>query len=95
VNADDGFSRERTALAWDRTALAVVCGALVVARLTFDRLGPVAFACLAVALPLAALAGAASRRGLRDGQAPAAVAVATVAIAAVELTALLCAQRTG
>jgi len=31
---------ERTALAWNRTALALLVAAVVVARLTLDRLGP-------------------------------------------------------
>ncbi len=34
-----GLANERTALAWQRTALSVVLGAMVVARLTVGRLG--------------------------------------------------------
>jgi NADPH:quinone reductase-like Zn-dependent oxidoreductase len=37
--ADAGTSNERTALAWQRTALALVAGAALIGRLTFDRLG--------------------------------------------------------
>jgi uncharacterized membrane protein YidH (DUF202 family) len=93
VSSDGGVARERTVLAWDRTALAIVAGAVVVTRLTYDRLGAGALACLVVALPLAVLAGAVNRRRAsstdRDGLAPAAVAAATVAMAAVELWAVL------
>jgi uncharacterized membrane protein YidH (DUF202 family) len=89
VIVDDGVSAERTTLAWDRTALATVCGALVVARLTYERLGPAAVTGLVVALPVAALTCLASRRGRRDGKVTAAVAIATFAIAAVELVAVL------
>lgn len=93
MSGDEGVARERTVLAWDRTALAIVCGALVVTRLTYDELGVGALACLIVALPLAVLAGIVNRRRAsradRDGLAPAAVATATVAMAAVELWAVL------
>jgi uncharacterized membrane protein YidH (DUF202 family) len=51
--ADAGIANERTALAWQRTALSLATGAAVLARLTFDRLGVVAVAALAVALALA------------------------------------------
>lgn len=39
---DPGLSNERTALAWQRTALSVLAGAAIMGRLTFDRLGVVA-----------------------------------------------------
>ena len=39
---DPGVGNERTALAWQRTALALVAGSAILTRLTFDRLGAVA-----------------------------------------------------
>ncbi len=43
---DPGVGNERTALAWQRTALSLVAGSAVVARLTVGSLGPAALACL-------------------------------------------------
>lgn len=91
---DRGVAPERTALAWHRTALAVACGAVVVTRLTYDRIGVVALAGLAVALPLAVVAwrvaGRRSVHGIgRGAQAPAAVAAATLASAVTCLAAVL------
>ena len=37
--SDLGLSNDRTALAWQRTALSLLAGAAVLGRLTFDRLG--------------------------------------------------------
>ncbi|MGH3314850.1 MAG: DUF202 domain-containing protein, partial [Nocardioidaceae bacterium] len=46
-------SNERTALAWQRTALALLAGSAIVARLTVDRIGALAVLSLVVVLPLA------------------------------------------
>lgn len=51
---DPGTPRARTALAWQRTALAVVASSLVSARIAYGRVGPLALVPLLVALPLAA-----------------------------------------
>jgi uncharacterized membrane protein YidH (DUF202 family) len=95
-----GVPNERTALAWQRTALSLLAGAAIISRLTFERIGPVAWAALGVVLPLSAWVLVESRgryvndvgprvRGRpRGGRAPAAVAVATVTLAAVELLAI-------
>ena len=49
---DPGLAPERTALAWQRTALAIMFGTLVLARLTVGRIGPIALAVVAVSIPL-------------------------------------------
>ena len=97
---DDGRANERTALAWQRTALSLVAGSALLSRLTFDRLGLFALSGVAVALPMSVWiflegrwryghdAGVRSRRRPRDGIAPTAIMVATVAIAMTELAAL-------
>jgi uncharacterized membrane protein YidH (DUF202 family) len=99
--ADTGRANERTALAWQRTALSLMAGAAILARLTFDRLGLVAVALLGVALLLALWvllesrgrydhdAGTRSRDRPRSGRAPAALAVATVVVGLTEAAALL------
>jgi putative membrane protein len=65
------LANERTFLAWNRTALALVAGGLAIVQFTDDALGPVG-ARLAVGLPLvclgAVLAGTSHRR-LRANQA--------------------------
>ncbi|MFS3130725.1 DUF202 domain-containing protein [Nocardioides sp. Bht2] len=93
---DPGIANERTALAWQRTALSIVGGAAILARLRAADL-----AVLAVPLALAAMLGLwvlfesrgryrrtvrAERRG---GRAPAALTLATALIALSELFALL------
>jgi len=95
---DRGVAGERTALAWERTALAIMCGAVIITRLTYGRLGPAALLCLVVALPLGALvllegrgrytrsAGGLPRR---SGRGPAALALATLTLASAELAALV------
>jgi uncharacterized membrane protein YidH (DUF202 family) len=97
---DDGRGYERTALAWQRMALSLAAASAVLARLTFERAGWVALLS-AAALPLSLLvllesrlryshdAGIRMHRRSRDGRAPAALALATVAMAASELVALL------
>lgn len=47
-----GLSAERTALAWHRTALSVAVAATLLARLTYDDLGPWALVALAACLVL-------------------------------------------
>jgi uncharacterized membrane protein YidH (DUF202 family) len=98
---DAGIANERTALAWQRTALSLATGAAVLARLTFDRLGVVAVVALAAALALALWVLVESRGRyahdaavrLRDrprgGRAPAALAAATVLVGLTEVAALL------
>jgi uncharacterized membrane protein YidH (DUF202 family) len=97
---DDGRANERTALAWQRTALSLAAASALLSRLTFERAGWVALLS-AVALPLSLSVLLESRlryshdavirthRRPRDGRAPAALALATVALAASELAALL------
>ncbi len=97
---DDGRANERSALAWQRTALSMMAASALVTRLTFERLGWVSLLS-AMALPLSAWvmlesrlryshdAGIRLRRRSRDGRAPAALALATAAMAATELVALL------
>lgn len=51
---DPGLQQERTALAWRRTGLALLVGALVIARLTFNTIGPLS---MIPALFTTALAG--------------------------------------
>ncbi|MBW4717980.1 DUF202 domain-containing protein [Saccharothrix obliqua] len=92
-----GAQNERTALAWQRTALAMIAGSAVLARLTADRLGAYALVSLGVttALGLVVLVAArwryrAGRRGRRGGAVlPAAVAGGTVLMILVEAAALL------
>ena len=100
MERDRGVQNERTALAWQRTALSLVAGAAAVSRLTIDRLGPVALLCVLGAIPLALWvfleagsryrrdAGLGPRRSIRGGRASASVASATAIMAATELAAL-------
>jgi hypothetical protein len=101
--ADDlGVSNERTALAWQRTTLALLAGAAIISRLTFERLGLAAWVALGVVMPLSAwvlvesrgryvndAGGSRSLLRSRGGRAPAAVAVATLTLALVELLAIV------
>jgi uncharacterized membrane protein YidH (DUF202 family) len=101
MQSDPGAGNERTALAWQRTALAIVAAAAILTRLTFDRLGVLALASVLVALPLglwvlqesrgryAHDSGERLRPRSRGGRAPAALAAATVVIALTELAALI------
>ncbi|MEU4806538.1 DUF202 domain-containing protein [Actinosynnema sp. NPDC023587] len=92
-----GAQNERTALAWQRTALAMIAGSAVLVRLTVDRVGLVAVVGLGVtvALGLVVLVAARSRyqgglRGRRGGAVlPAAVAAGTVVMVLVEAAAVL------
>jgi uncharacterized membrane protein YidH (DUF202 family) len=94
------MANERTALAWQRTALSLAVASALLARLTFDRLGLVALLSI-VGLPLTLWVllesrwrysrETAGRAGMssRDGRAPAALALATALITATELIALV------
>jgi uncharacterized membrane protein YidH (DUF202 family) len=97
---DPGLATDRTALAWQRTALATAAGAAIMARLTFDRLGPSALVTMAAALGLSGWillesrgryrhdAGLRQRRRPRGGRAPLVLALAVGLIALTELIAL-------
>jgi hypothetical protein len=88
------MSGERTSIAWDRTALTVITGVMVVARFNLERLTPLALMFLAVTLGAALgavvarpTAGEGGRRtsGPRpDGRRPALVALAVFGRAASE-----------
>ena len=100
AGGDAGVSNERTALAWQRTALSLIAASAVIARLTWSRLGVTALVALTAATGLSIWvfvesrgryahdAGIDSRGRSRGGRAPAAVAVATVLVAVTELAAL-------
>ncbi len=97
---DVGLSNERTALAWQRTALSLIAGSAILGRLTFDRLRFVAVAVLGVAALLCLWVFAESRwryvqqlghrpRGrLRGGRAALSLTVATCLIAITQIAAL-------
>jgi uncharacterized membrane protein YidH (DUF202 family) len=97
---DPGAGNERTALAWQRTALALVAGAFLLGRLNFERLGIYALASVVVAVPLSAWVFLESRQrylrhaGLhrdarpRGGRAPTFLTLATITLILAELAAL-------
>ncbi len=101
THRDPGIGNERTALAWQRTALSLIAGSAVLTRLTFDRLGLLALVSVGVAAPLGLWlflesrgryehdAGLSRRPLRRGGRAPLALALATSAVALTELAALL------
>lgn len=84
-----GESQERTALAWQRTALALIAGSAVLTRLTFERLGLLALVSVGVAAPLGLWLFLTSRGRFRHEAAPLVLAAATSAVALVEIAALL------
>ncbi|MDT0203203.1 DUF202 domain-containing protein [Nocardioides sp. AE5] len=98
---DPGIANERTALAWQRTALTLTAGAAIMARLAIDDNGRAALALLVVAAMLgtwiffeASLryrhsTGQRERIRGRGGRAGLTLTVATVLIAAGELLLLL------
>lgn len=98
---DPGGQNERTALSWQRTALSLMAGSAALTRITFGTLGLFALTSMAIVLPLASWvfvesrnryrhdAGVRDRGRARDGRAVAALAVATAALALVELVAAL------
>ena len=98
----DSAPNERTALAWTRTALALLGSVLLATRVVVDRFGLVtaAFAVIALPLGVAVLVGAGRRyrsarvalrtqARLPDGRLPAAVAVLLVVLAVTELAYVL------
>ena len=99
--ADPGLGNERTALAWQRTALSVLAGSAVLARLTAPGLGWFSLLAVAVAVPTTAWIMVEARgryrhdsaqvlRGRdRDGRASAALATAVSCACVTELLALL------
>lgn len=92
---------ERTALAWQRTALALLACAAIETRLALAPLGAVAVVCVVAAVPVVGWVMLASRQRYRvhsgasptgrarGGRAPAALAAVTVLIGLTELAALL------
>ncbi len=99
-----GLANERTALAWQRTALSVVAAALVVARLSIERVGvlvlvvAVAGVVLGGWVAVEGLGRYRSRHGLagspgsgvrgRGGRATALLTVTVVLVALTELAAI-------
>ncbi len=93
---------ERTSLAWTRTGLALALAAVVVARLTVSRLGPVSVAVAVLGVVVAGWILVSSRQRFRaahlalaqgrhrpDARLPAALAAFVAVVALVELGALL------
>lgn len=62
-----GLAQERTSLAWQRTALAILTGSMLLARLTFDVLGVPALVLMVAAATLAAKVLLESRARQRSG----------------------------
>ena len=106
--SDRTAPQERTALAWRRTGLALLVGALTIGRLTLDSLGPVVVLPTALAAALAGwvlLVSLRSRRLARphpeqpafsvlaDGRLPAVVAALVGGLALAELAAAVVAAR--
>lgn len=90
---DAAAQNERTALAWQRTALSVLAATAVLGRLGFEVLGPWSFLGVAVAAPLGGWLLMESRfryaRLSRGGRAPAALALATSVLAVMALGRLV------
>ncbi len=99
--ADPGISNERTALAWQRTALSLVAGSAIIARLGVEDAGLVIVVLLAVAAALGLWVfvessaryrhshGARRRPRGRGGRAAFTLMAATALIAVGELIVLL------
>lgn len=100
ADGDHGMANERTALAWQRTALSLVAAAAIMTRLTWSSLGVAAVVPLGGALLLSGWvfvesgaryshrAGTRPRRRSRGGRAPLFLAVATTLVAGTELASL-------
>jgi uncharacterized membrane protein YidH (DUF202 family) len=98
---DVGAANERTALAWQRTALAVLAGSVLVTRLTFGEIGHLAFLCTAISAPVTLWLftegrlrylhhrGSRPRPAARGGRSGAAITLASVSVAVTELAALV------
>lgn len=101
---DAGLQQERTTLAWRRTGLALLVGALTIGRLTLDTLGPVVVvpsvmvACLAGWVAVEALRSRRLSRAhpdepgysvLADGRLPLVVTVVLVGLGGLEVLAAL------
>ena len=96
-----GRQNERTALAWQRTALSLLAGALVLARLTYERLGLLSLSSLLLAAPLCLWvfvesrgryrhdAGIQLRARPRGGRAPAVLAAGLACMGLTELAAIV------
>ena len=72
VSRDPGLQPERTALAWQRSALALAGATIVIGRLTFSAVGLIAVAVVALGVAHAAVVFATSQRHyrLRTGDVP-------------------------
>ncbi len=102
---DPGLQPERTALAWRRTGLSLIAGALLIARLAMDTLGHSVLvpAAVAVTLGLWVISVTVRKRRyawhqagaplladlLTDGRVPAVVTVVTASLAVGELASLV------
>lgn len=99
---DPGAQNERTALAWQRTALSMIAGSAVLARLTYEHLGLLSLAGVLVTLALsgwvfweskgryahtAGLRVRACERGGRSGGALTLAVMAMAVVAAAEVLA--------
>lgn len=94
-----GLAQERTSLAWQRTALAILTGSMLLARLTFDVLGVPALVLMLAAAALAAKVLLESRGRQRsrhpesgrphDGRRMLLLAGATALLAVTEVLALM------
>ncbi|TDD66099.1 DUF202 domain-containing protein [Jiangella aurantiaca] len=95
---DHGAQNERTALAWTRTALALLVGVVLASRLAAEPLGPAAMVFGLAVAPVALLILVLARRRYRrsnealhadralpDGKLPALVALVTLLLAALEI----------
>lgn len=98
---DPGLQNERTALAWQRTALSMIAASAVMARLTWSTGGVAALVVLVVAASLstwvflesrgryAHSARVRLRASARGGRAPMALTLAVALLALTEIGALL------
>jgi uncharacterized membrane protein YidH (DUF202 family) len=87
--SDTGAFAERTALAWQRTALAILTAALIQLRLAVDEAPLAVLVIIAVAGALAALAAVESRRRDRGGRVGLLLTAAMSTLMLVELSLVL------